>query len=74
MTDTRRVCDLSAGELLEAALEATSGLGWTRSAWVLELHAIDGVVRKLEARPVAERPVAFTLGRHALLDLHRPGT
>lgn len=74
MTDTRRVCDLSAGELLEAALDTLAVLGYPDGAQTFVLHAdvarSGSVVRKLE--PGMVRPLGATLGRRALHGLRPP--
>ncbi len=69
MSDQRRVCDLSAGELLEAALHAAGGFG-LRVRMVVELYAEpagDGwLIRQARARPASVEHAA-TVGRRQLL-------
>jgi hypothetical protein len=58
--DTRRVCDLTAADLFEAALAA---MEWDRGRFVIELSGEDGTVRKVSRTMPA-------IGRHALLQRH----
>lgn len=64
MTDTRRVCDLTAAELLEAGFAHFEALGWTRGLWRIETLLDSGRVRRVEPEIAGERPV--TLGRGEL--------
>lgn len=70
MTDTRRVCDLTPLDLLEAAFAELSQLGLTRGQWLIEIHLHDGVVRRAvpEPMPRVHAPRA-TLGRRQLGEL-----
>lgn len=66
MTDTRRVCDLSPLELLEAAFAACADYGWTVGHWAVELHVEDGHVRRALPRLVDAAPHRVAVGRSQL--------
>jgi hypothetical protein len=69
VSDTRRVCDLTAAELLEAGFAHFAELGWTHGLWKVEALLDDGRVRKVLPAPAGDRPV--TLGRGELDRLDR---
>jgi hypothetical protein len=49
--DPRRVDDLSAAELLEAAVERMAASGITSGQWLVELYLSDGRIRQARVRP-----------------------
>lgn len=68
MTDTRRVCDLTAAELLDAAWVQLATLGVTRGAWSVRAYIVDGRTRSIRPKVAGERPA--TIGRR---QLEQPG-
>jgi hypothetical protein len=56
VTTERRLSEASPAELFEAALAAC---GWSAGEWTIELRAVDGTLRKIDA--------TNSSGRHALL-------
>lgn len=73
LTDTRRVCDLTPVELLEAALTKCGVFGWANGRWVLELHANDGWVRRVVPTQLEEVPIRVVVGRHQLQGIDAAG-
>jgi hypothetical protein len=69
VTDTRRVCDLTAGELLDAAWAQLAGIGVTAGAWSVRAYVVDGHTRSIQPEPGGGRPV--TIGRGELERLDR---
>lgn len=67
VTDTRRVCDLSPAELLDATWERLHDLGWTEGGWVLEVYEVDGHTREIRARLANGRKAS--VGRRQLDEL-----
>lgn len=53
--DTRRVCDLSPLELLEAAIDGLARFGWASGRWNVELYVDDGHVRQARAALAGDR-------------------
>jgi hypothetical protein len=66
MSDVRRVCDLNAAELLEAALVAAADFGWASGRWVFEIHANDGFVRRMVPTRIEDVPIRVVVGRRQL--------
>lgn len=62
----RRVADLNAAELLEAAVGRLAGLGVGSGRWHLELEVDAGRVRRLSMRPSPAIGRGATLGREQL--------
>lgn len=51
MRDTRRVCDISCAELLDAAVARLAATGVGEGRWLLELYLDAGRIRHARVRP-----------------------
>lgn len=69
LTDTRRVCDLSPLELLEAAFTDLAQLGLTHGVWDVEIRLEQGRVRRVVPEPAGPKMPRAAIGRRQLGEL-----
>lgn len=68
MTDTRRVCDLSAAELFAVLL---ASLRMDAGEWDIKVRAVDGKPRRVHGTMVEAAPLGTTFG-YGQLEALRP--